>query len=189
MREKRISQIQKQYRFDEVNNTYLIDVSLDDYDDVYDVWDPAPFKKRFIEAEFDDFIVTSAEDIPSEYKLNIVLYIPEQKKDTNKEIAVESAYKNYYSYAVEKIARSRIKLRKKYILYFFLATLFLSAGYFFQYGKENVIIKVINEGIFIGGWVFLWEFFTNVFMTRRELNTKYRLYRRIYLSEILFVYL
>jgi hypothetical protein len=41
------SQIQKQYPFDEERNAYLIEVSLDDYDDVYDEWDPAPLKKIY----------------------------------------------------------------------------------------------------------------------------------------------
>lgn len=185
---KGFSQIQKQYKFEEDNNVYLIEVSLDDYDDVYDEWDPAPFKKRFIQEEFDEFIVTSSEDIPLKFNLNIVLYIPEQKKDMNKEKAVVSAYKNYYSYASEKVERSWIKLRKKDFSNFILAIIFLSIGYFMQYAVSNVVIDVIKEGIFIGGWVFLWEVFTNIFIKSKKFQTKYKIYKRLYLSDIRFVY-
>lgn len=188
MRKQRITLIQKQYKFDEASNSYLIEVSLDDYDDVYDEWDAAPFKKRFIQEEFDDFLIESAEDIPPKFTLWIVLYIPEQKKDTVKEKAVEAAYKNYYAYAVEKAEEKRITLRKKSIKYLMLSLLFLSIGYFFQSTYENVIFNVLEEGIFIGGWVFLWEFFTDIFMTRRELKAKYRLMIRLYNADIKFIY-
>ncbi len=189
MHKPKRSSIQKQYKFDEKNNMYLIEVSLDDYDDVYDEWDPAPFKKRFIQEEFDDFIIESADDIPAKYKLGIVLYIPMQKKDIEKEKAVVAAYRNYYSYVVEKAEVKQFKLRKKSIKYLMLALLFLGTGYFLQSAYENVILNVLEEGVFIGGWVFLWEFFTDIFMTRRELKLKYNLKKRLYETEIRFQYL
>jgi len=188
MSKKRSSPIQKQYKFEKDNNIYLIEVSLDDYDDIYDEWDPAPFKKRFIEKNFDDFIVSSAEDIPLNYNLNIVLYIPELKKDSNKEIAIVSAYKNYYAYVLEKIKKRRKKFRKKNVIHFLLSSFFLSIGYYYQYETANVILNVIKEGIFIGGWVFLWEVFTDLFIKRKELNTNFKLFKRLYLSEIRFIY-
>lgn len=182
------SQIQKQYRFEEGSDAYLIEVSLDDYDDVYNEWDPAPFKKRFIEEDFDEFIVSSSEDIPLKYNLIIVLYIPEQKKDLNKEKSVVSAYKNYYLYASEKVDRNWIKLRKKNIYYLVLATVFLSVGYIFEYGISTVLLEVIQEGVSIGGWVFLWEFFTNLFIKRKRYKVKHKIYKRLYLSDIRFIY-
>lgn len=188
MRKKRSSPIQKQYRYEEESNAYLIEVSLDDYDDVYDEWDPAPFKKRFIEEGFDDFIVSSSDDIPKKYNLKIVLYIPETKKDLSKENAVESAYKNYYGYMMEKIRKSKIRLRKRTISYLLLATLFLTPGYFFQIETSNVVYNVLEEGILIGGWVFLWEFFTNLFIKSREINSMHQIYERLYDSEIQFIY-
>lgn len=188
MRGKRFSQIQKQYRFEEENDTYLIEVSLDDYDDVYDEWDPAPFKKRFIKEEFNEFIFSSSDDIPLKFNITIVLYIPQDKKEVNKEKALVSAYKNYYLYALQKVERSWVKLRKRNISYFLLAILFLSMGYVFQYTTNSVLIDIIREGIFIGGWVFLWEVFTTLFIKRMKFGTKYRLLERLYLSDIRFVY-
>lgn len=188
MWEKGFPQIRKQYRFEEDNNAYLIEVSLDDYNDVYDDWDPAPFKKRFIEEEFNYFIVTSSEDIPLKYDVNIVLYIPEKKKDIKKEKAVLSAYKNYYSYALEKIKSNCIKLRSKNIFYFLLSLTFICIGYLLQYGTKNVFLDIIKQGIGIGSWVFLWEVFTNIFIKKREIRTKYKIIKRLCLSDIKFVY-
>jgi hypothetical protein len=186
MRKKRF--FQKLYKYDETSKTYLIEVSLDSYDDVYDDWDPSPFKKRDIEDEFNDFIVNSSEDIPLNLDIAIVLYLPMPKKDEKKEAALLSAYKNYYGYALERRDRNKANLHGKIFFYLLLSILLLTTGYFFFRGEQTVFFKVLHEGIFIGGWVFLWEFFTSIFITRRELQRQYRLYKRLYQAQIRFIY-
>ena len=178
---------QKLYVYDDKSESYLIQVSLDDYDDVYNEWDPSPFKKRDIEKEFNDFIEESSEDIPLKYNITIALFLQAIKKDSAKETAIISAYRNFYNYAVEKHRREIINLHKKNIYYLVASLLFLSIGYFFK-GGQSVLTKVIHEGIFVGGWVFLWEFFTNIFIALTELRTQYKLYRRLYQARVEFVY-
>ncbi|MFZ5967391.1 MAG: hypothetical protein ACOYVK_09495 [Bacillota bacterium] len=187
MRKKRY--FQKLYKFDEESKAYLIEVSLDNYDDVYDDWDASPFKKRDIEDEFNDFVLNSSQDIPFNFDLNIVLYLPASKKDPQKESTLLSAYENYYAYAIERLNKAKSTLYKKITFYLLFSIFLLSIGSFFFRGESNIlVINVLHEGIFIGGWVFLWEFFTNIFITRRELQEEYRLYKRLYHSEIKFVY-
>ena len=186
MRKRRY--FQNHYNYDKSHNTYLIKVSLDDYDDVYDDWDPSPFKKRDIEDEFNDFVVNSSEDIPLNFNIEIVLYLPESKKDLKKEVALISAYKNHYSYAIQRLVKKKLNINKKTLSYLFLSILFLSIGYFFIKDTQNVFLNVLHEGIFIGGWMFLWEFFTNIFITTREIQTEYMLYKRLYQSEVNFIY-
>jgi len=186
MRKK--SYFHKLYNFEQESNTYFIEVSLDDYDDVYDDWDPSPFKKRDIEDEFNDFIVDSSEDIPFSFKVGIVLYLPKSKMDTQKETTLISAYKNYYHYTMERVRKGTMNMHRKTLSYLFLSLILLSVGYFFAWDSEAVVLKVLQEGIFIGGWVFLWEFFTNIFITTRELQNEFKLFKRLFDAEIRFVY-
>lgn len=186
MRKKRY--FQKLYKFEVTGNKYLIEVSLDDYNDVYDDWDPSPFKKRDIEDEFNDFIVNSSEDIPFNFDISIVLYIPISKKDPIKEKSLISAYHNYYNYAMARLNKAKSNQHRRILSYLMFSILFLTIGYFFSGTEPNVPLKVLHEGVFIGGWVFLWEFFTNVFITRRELLEEYKIYKRLYHAEIRFVY-
>lgn len=74
---------QEAYRYDGDEKAYVIEVSLDSYDDIYDEWDPSPFKKRDIEDEFDDFIRDSSSDIPIKFKLIIELFLPSVEKNVN----------------------------------------------------------------------------------------------------------
>jgi hypothetical protein len=186
MRKKRY--FQKLYRYDEEKNTYLIEVSLDSYDDVYDDWDASPFKKRDIEDEFNDFVVNSSQDIPFNFEISILLYLPAAKRDELKEQTLISAYKNYYAYALERLNKSINTLYKRILSYLMLSVFMLGLGYFFFRGAKSIVTSIIHEGIFIGGWVFLWEFFTNIFITRRELQEEYKTIKRLYKSEVIFIY-
>ncbi|HCC07167.1 MAG TPA: hypothetical protein DEP72_03240 [Clostridiales bacterium] len=179
----------KLYKFHEKSKTYLIEVSLDDYDEIYDDWDPSPFKKRDIEPEFNDFIVNSSEDIPLNFKIGIVLYLPSSKKDEKKEATLISAYQNYYDYVIEKLNRSKSTLNGKIIFNLLFSMSLLFIGYGSSGDDGNIFINVFKEGIFIGGWVFLWDFFTTIFFTKRELRNQYKLYKRLYNADINFIYL
>lgn len=178
----------KLYTFDAVSNSYFIDVSLDNYKDVFDDWDASPFKKRDIEDEFNDYIVDASEDIPLKYKISIVLHLPESKKDESKEAALRLAYQSYYAYALARFSKSFSRLFRKTTVDLLLSVFFLTIGYFFFKEDQSVFLNVLHEGIFIGGWVFLWEFFTEIIIGRRKLSEEYKLYERLYHSEIRFVY-
>jgi len=187
MRKKRY--FHKLYKYNELSNTYSIEVSLDNYDDVYDDWDASPFKKRDIEDEFNDFVVNSSQDIPFNYNISILLYLPESKRDKQKEVTLISAYKNYYAYALDRLNKSKRILYEKTLSYLILSIFMLGIGYFFFKGARTIFSNILHEGIFIGGWVFLWEFFTSIIITSRELREEYKTIQRLYRAEIVFVYI
>jgi len=187
--ENRKRYFQELYKYDKISNSYLIEVSLDDYDDVFDDWDPSPFKKRDIEDEFNDFIVNSSEDIPLNQNISIVLYLPRSKKNPRKEATLKAAYRNFYNYILEKIHKDIISTNKSTVMYLFLALGLLSIGYTLFKGEQNLFFTVLQEGVLVGGWVFLWEFFTNIFIKMRELYNTQKLYNRLYNAEIRFTYI
>ncbi len=190
MRKKKY--FQKLYNYNKENNAYLIEVSLDNYEEIYDDWDPSPFKKRDIESEFNDFVVNSSEDIPLEYNIEVVLYLPEIKKDEKKESYLISAYKNYYNYEAERINKQKCALRNKTISHLFFSFALLSLYFLWEVFSEDkgsfFMSFPLKEGIMIGGWVFLWEVFTNVFIKRKEIQTEYKRLKRLQETNIKFVY-
>jgi hypothetical protein len=52
--------------------------------------------------------------------------------------------------------------------------------------EVNVLTSVLTEGLFIGGWVFLWEAVSLFFFSNRDLYYRYRTFRRLRRSEIIF---
>jgi len=186
MRKKKF--YQKIYKINDSNNSYMIEVSLEDYDDVYDDWDPSPFKKRDIEMEFNDFILDSSMDIPLKENIEIVLYLPENKKADYKEKSLKEAYKNHFYYILQRMKRQREQLNRKTVVYFALSIFFLLVVYRYLGKTEVLPLKILSEGFFVGGWVFLWEVFTNIFITGREGRHDYKICERLYNSELIFVY-
>lgn len=179
---------QEAYQFDEKEKAYHIEVSLDAYEDVYDEWDPSPFKKRDIEDEFDDFIMDSSSDIPPRFNLMIDLYLPSEMKNPIKEKLLIEAYDNYYRFKYKRALKARQSLSKKVIVNFVLALVFLFIGYFYEPGLNSIFLMIIKEGLFIGGWVFLWEVFTLIFITLVEGNRALRAIHRLVNAKIRFHY-
>lgn len=176
------------YDYDAVDKAYQIKVSLDDYEDIYDDWDPSPFKKRDIEAEFSDFVIDSSSDIPLKFGLVIVLYLPEIEKAVFKEKALLEAYTNHFLFMIGRVNKRQGNIRNKIISNLFLSISFLFFGTFYTYPGHNVLLAILQEGIFIGGWVFLWEVFTLVFITLRDLKKRRKELTRLLNAEIRFVY-
>lgn len=179
---------QEAYRFDEKEKAYRIEVSLDAYEDVYDEWDPSPFKKRDIEDEFDDFIMDSSSDIPPRFNLMIDLYLPSEVKNAVKEKLLMEAYDNFYRFKYRRALKERQSLSKKVIANFVLAVIFLFIGYFYEPGIDSIFLMIIKEGLFIGGWVFLWEVFTLIFITLVEENRALKAIHRLVNVKIRFHY-
>lgn len=175
------------YRYDEIDGTYIIEVSLDEYEDVYDEWDPSPFKKRDIEDEFDDFIWDSSNDIPLKYRIKIVLYLPMVQKNDNKEKALKEAYDNFYSFRLIRAFKKQKQIQKKILTYLMMSLTFLYIGYFYS-AASGIVLSVLKEGIFIGGWVFLWEVFTLIFITLGEELKVSKIIKRLLDTEICFIY-
>ncbi len=176
------------YSYDKSSKKYLIEVSLDDYNDIYDDWDPAPFKKRDIEDEFNEFIFSASEDIPLNHNIAILLYLPSSKKDTKKESVLIAAYQNYYAYIIDRTSRLVKSINKKIIFNLLFSFTLLFIGYFSDTYAENIFMNVFKEGIFVGGWVFLWDFFTDLFFKKREMKHEAKLYKRLLNADIRFIY-
>jgi hypothetical protein len=179
---------QEVYRIDNDQKSYIIDVSLDSYDDVYDEWDPSPFKKRDIEDEFDDFIRDSSSDIPLKYGLVIELYLPSNVNDPKKERILKEAYDNFYRFQYNRAKKLQQEIIQKVMNNLILAIMFLFFGYFSYPQGENIVLLIIKEGIFIGGWVFLWEVFTLLFGTLKDHNKQIKIISRLINASIRFIY-
>lgn len=177
----------ERYVFDKESQAFVISVALDDYNDVFDDWDPSPFKLRDIEDEFLDFLWDSVEDIPKKYPLIFELSIPTSLKNEAKEKQLISALGHQFDYMISKNARKRRHERLEEVKYFVFAVIFFLVAYLYPFDSELLISKVISEGVFIGGWVFMWEVISNIFIESRELNEEKTVVKRFKNATIRFV--
>jgi hypothetical protein len=77
---KKDSLFSEVYALDKSTNRYMIEIALDRYEDIFNEWDPAPFKRREIDADLELYLEGSAEEIPSRYPIELFFMVPRGKQ-------------------------------------------------------------------------------------------------------------
>lgn len=170
-------------------NTFIIEIDLEKYIEVFSEWDKSPFVKRDIHPELETFLSSCSDDIPLKYKLSLHFYLPESIKDERAERIIRKSMENYYDYLIFEYQKEKREEKEEAIKYLVISLVFLSFGYL---GKinffKNIILNTVNEILFIGGWVLMWEFFSKIFLTHDKLRKEYKKSKRILEADIVFKY-
>jgi len=175
------------YRKDKESGRVIIPISLDKYDDVFDDWDPSPFKLRDIEDEFLDFIWDSIEDIPSHMEVIFEFSIPQPLHSEQKEKVLVSALNHQFDYMLRKNQRQRVKDYKEALRYFVIGILFFVISYTRPVESSSFFSRILSDGLFVGGWLFIWETFSDLFIKSHKLMEDRRIVQRFKRAEIQFV--
>jgi len=109
-------------------------------------------------------------------------------KDENKEKSVEAAYKNYYAYNTEKAEIEWNWMNRRSYTFLFIALSLLGLGSLLRFEDSSTLVDLFKQGILVGGWVFLWEFITYTFMDSKDYKFNYKIIKRLYQSELRFIY-
>jgi len=184
-----VEYFKKYYSSDGRTGAYRIEISLDTYTDVFNEWDPAPFKKRDIEPDFEEYIKNCSADIPLEYKIQLFLCLPEKQYDTQKEDIIKEGIKTYFQSKIEMIRKNLQAMNKNTLVYGLTSIVFLILAVSLQnFSTDNVVLNLVLQGLFIGGWVFLWEALNIFVFLKRDTKYQYEVYERLFLADIKFKY-
>lgn len=188
VKRKKKSTLDRLYSYDKRNNAYKIEISLDKYEDIYNEWDPTPFRKRDIEEEFIKYVIDSSTDIPMKYNLDLYLYIPEKMYDEKKEKAAKAAMKSYFDYLLDRNKRVLSASIARCLRSSFIGVILLSVYYFSLSDSADDLARVLIEGISILGWVALWDVGEELLLNLITNYTKRRNLKRISNAKVEFVY-
>jgi hypothetical protein len=189
MFKKRKNYLKQIYKMNPETNAYIIEVSLVDYNEIFNGWDPSPIKRRDLDPDLVHFMEECDSDIPLEFPLELQFYLPEKQYDEGKETLSRVGIKNYFDYTIHFIGKELEQTRKKIIFYIIAAFAFLSVGYISKQRVEtNILTTTLLEGLSIGGWVFLWEAFSLFFFTRQKILIRLKRYIRLENTRISFKY-
>lgn len=188
MRDKH-EDLKKIYRFDKESNSYNIDIGIDFYRDLYSDWDFAPIHNRDIDEDLMNFIEDCSGEIPINTKIRINFFLPKKMFNKKREEKSIIGLKNFFNYSIKKLIFKRREMIQSTIIYGSLGSLFLIFGFFLQSVLTNVFLsEFLPEGLFIGGWVLIWEIFSIIFFKLRTIGKRINNHRRLLNSEILYHY-
>jgi hypothetical protein len=175
------------YAIDKTNNAYMIEAALDHYTDIFSEWDPAPFKRRELDPDLKLYLESSADEIPTKYSIEVCFILPPGTRDKAIEQDVRDGLRNSVDFKLYLI-RKELRLINARTFRYVLSGLgtFLVATLLEKPASFNVLTSVLTEGLFIGGWVFLWEAVSLFFFSNRDLYNRYHTYKRLRNSEVIF---
>lgn len=182
--EKLFSEI---YSIDAATNCYMIEIGLDQYADIFSEWDPAPFKRRSLDPDLELYLEGSSEEIPAQYPVELCFTLPLGTR--NEHLEAESRQGLHNSFAFKQYLLSKQLKRTNVQILRFVAIGFIFLGVatsFSQKVEAVVLLSTFVEGLFIIGWVFLWEAVSLFLFTNRELHQQCRTYHRLQNAPIIF---
>jgi len=177
------------YKFDETSQEYVIDISLDSYQELFNDWDASPTWKKDLNPELATYLESSSYEIPRKNNIRVDLFLPaDMKKQENEEKALRGI--NNYFKSVLYFTKIELNYNfRKILAFIILGFTFITTAYFVQNQTSlSFGFDVLIEGIFIGGWVLLWEAFSLFFFSMHALRKRKRMYLRFLNSKIQFNY-
>lgn len=188
-KKKKKNYLKQIYKMNPETNAFIVEISLDDYNEIFNGWDPSPIKRRDLDPDLVNFMEVCSSDIPLKFSLELQFYMPTDQYNEDKENLSRVGLKNNFDFTSHFIRKEIKQIGKKIILYIVMAVAFLSVSYLSGKRTEpNFLTTILIEGLSIGGWVFLWEAFSLFFFSRQEVYSRLKMYRRFQDTEINFKY-
>lgn len=187
---KKKSYLNQIYKYDDTDKTYVVEVSLETYHELFNGWDASPTRKKDLDSELLDFIETAAYDIPMKQHVKLSFAIPLEEKDEKLESSSKTAIHNNFKMIIHFINKQLSLNNRKILTYITLSFTFITLAYIMVSFYENSLtFNILREGFFIGGWFLLWESFSLFFFDSYEVRQRRKRFQRYLDSEISFRYI
>ncbi|HEY9585026.1 MAG TPA: hypothetical protein VJJ02_00320 [Candidatus Paceibacterota bacterium] len=165
---KGVEQIYRKY---ENTDRRLIEVALDKYEDIFNEWDPAPFKRRDIDPDLRTFLEECSEEISLRHPIAIAFYLPKGALDHEKQEKCVQGLHNFFIFNKHLTKKELWLSYQNALRYVFIGLVFLATAVLFERQLEKTILfELLDQGLFVGGWVFIWEALTIVAFRNQKLK-------------------
>lgn len=134
---------------------------LNDAAQIFDSLDPYPFHERDLDADAEEYIVASAQELPHR-PAGIVVYLARSSGDASVARDLEKAIHEHFARKRQVASRElRDLLRRGWISLLiglaFLGTLLASSDAVGRQLSPGPLASLLSESLVIGGWVALWR--------------------------------
>jgi hypothetical protein len=188
MRSKRVT-TKTMYDYDSERDTYHVDLRVANYADLFNKWDFSPYYEKDLEPELVDYLVGSFQEIPAGSNVVVSFHLPKAVHNPDLEKQFTSSVYYHLSYARSQLEQERRALRRDTTRYAGYGVAFVVLAQFLPNILEGLIlVSLVSEGLFIGGWVLLWEAFSHIFFRSRRLKRERELNERLQNATYRFIY-
>ena len=187
MRSAKKHEFQNIYNLNPETNAYIIQVSLDDYSELFNGWDASPLRRKDLEPELLDYLEQAGTEIPLKENIEICFHLPSNVHDVDKESKSLTGIQNNFKVVMFFINKTLKTNYRQLAIYMIMGTLFLVGAYVTKNLVElQLLFSIMIEGFFIGGWFLLWEAFSLFFFESHETRHRRNIIRRFLECNIYF---
>lgn len=178
----------------EADNSYSIEISISNLDDLFDRFDPSPLHERDVNSKLVESIAKQIVVFPEDVKVKLLLHVPKRfEKRKGFEDIVRKALKHHFEYEFldnHQHMKRRIRKASKTFLTASIIFVFLLFVYLLLKtpAESSFILNLISEGIFIGAWVSIWHPIHILFYEWVPLHEEKKKFQRLMNVEVQFKY-
>jgi hypothetical protein len=138
-----------------------IELNLSRLSQLFNSLDPSPFRERDLDLDAEEYIVGSAEEIPRQHPLRLVIHLPADQLPDAGAPDLNEPIHHYFAYReTNERRRLRLLFRDGRIVFvagiLFLFACMLLRGLLRTVSK-GAVLEILDEGLLIIGWVAIWR--------------------------------
>jgi len=181
--------LQESYAFDRVSGRIIIEVLLEKQIYLFNEWDNAAYSRKDLDPDLIYFLEECFDEIPFAYEVQLNIAINEKERDPAREGAIAEGVKSQFRHYLRANKRRLQDLYRRAAVYIAISAGFLlTAGLLEGMLTGRPLHVALLQGLYVGGWVFLWEAISEVSFSRGRaaLSHKIRAYERFLRAPVVF---
>ena len=184
MKSKKKKFLDNLYNYNARKNSYEINLSLRNYEEIYNSYDYSQYKKRDMDEDFLDYVYQESTGIPLKYNLQLTFHMKKGAYEDLKQICDE-VHKRVMKVILDAVF-NHTGNDSKYFLLLLAGVVFLFSTFVFSelITISNTFFDVFSESLSIIGWVFLWDLIEILAFDVSKLKKKKKLLKRLMDSSV-----
>lgn len=139
----------------------LIELELRDVRDLFNTLDPAPFKRKDLDVDAEDYIVGAMQDLRRRKRVKMHVYLPQRELAAAQSQGLAAAVHNYFAYRALRSAQDLRELLMRGVISLVIAFFFISLCISLRQVIDGIVTGriaiMLREGLLILGWVAMWR--------------------------------
>lgn len=177
------------YFLDPDSGRLIIELLLEKQIYLFNEWDNSTYRRKDIDPDLIYFLEECFDEIPYEYEIQLNIAIHEKERNPSLESDIAEGIKAQFRHYMRASKRKLKELYRRATVYVIISAIFLiTAALFDGLTVDMPVYSAILQGLYIGGWVFLWEAISEISFSRGRsaLTQKIKAYERFLRAPVIF---
>ncbi|MEZ4238902.1 MAG: hypothetical protein R3F59_22680 [Myxococcota bacterium] len=158
------------FRIDPDTGAAVLEVVVSGYDDLFNVLDRAPFRRRDLSVDLKQYLHDCSGWVPLPHPIAFEVLLTRDLRDEAREQEAATGIHAYFAYLVHLQRAEGRRQRPRIAAFAGLSFALLSAALLLtdQVDRGGVLQAFLLNGFTVGGWLFLWEALSIAFVRRLD---------------------